>query len=485
MKKLLLIISLLSIAQAQALTQADELMFDAIKKDSDAELYDAITQGAWINVQDEQGMTVLHWAVKKSNSEVVFKLLMMEYADTDIQDLYGRTPLHIAAKKGKAEIVEALVNNGANIDIKDAAGKTAEDLAPESVPSYLFITPFIVGSIEWEAEKGSIESVTEILNQYQSSDKRKFLIGKAINRAAYHNHIKLLEFLYDSEGLNEHALPLLYAVEVETIQWVLSHGADVTKGCPLIAVISNGTTIKGYGNGGYSITQTSTYDKLKLLLEHGANVNETNGSTTPLHVALTNSKFEYEGYYSNTPLEDGSLLTWNEVEKQLEEEAQRLVSLLLSYGADINAKNEYGETPLFYAKYSSIYGETPLFYAKYISILDYLINHGASLYAQDNKGHTAFMYAMRDPNYHVAKLLLKKEGELNDQSTGNTPKRLVDLKDYKGRTPLMLAIKDDYMKGAKLCLKYGAKIDEQDPTGKTALHYAAENGCLEELEEVD
>ena len=43
-----------------------------------------------------------------------------------------RTPLHLAASRGKADIAKILVENGANLEIKNADGKTALHIAIDS-----------------------------------------------------------------------------------------------------------------------------------------------------------------------------------------------------------------------------------------------------------------------------------------------------------------------------------------------------------------
>ena len=49
----------------------------------------------------------------------------------DSQDGLKRTPLHLAADEGQAAAVSLLLSLGADRTIKNAAGKTAEDLAKD------------------------------------------------------------------------------------------------------------------------------------------------------------------------------------------------------------------------------------------------------------------------------------------------------------------------------------------------------------------
>ena len=52
---------------------------------------------------------------------------------SDILCLYQRTPLHIAAKGGHCDIVKYLVEEGANVNIKDQLGVSISDCSTEGI----------------------------------------------------------------------------------------------------------------------------------------------------------------------------------------------------------------------------------------------------------------------------------------------------------------------------------------------------------------
>ena len=58
----------------------------------------------------------------------------------------------------------------------------------------------------------------------------------------------------------------------------------------------------------------------------------------------------------------------------------------IAAGADLNARDEYGQTPLMYAASE---GDSP-------AVLDALLKAGADVNAQTDAGWTALMYAARD-----------------------------------------------------------------------------------------
>lgn len=78
---------------------------------------------------DEAGQTPLACAVPEGNADLVNRLLEAG-ADPETSDpRYGLPVLHVAAMLGSADMVEALINKGASVNLKDADGKVAFDYA--------------------------------------------------------------------------------------------------------------------------------------------------------------------------------------------------------------------------------------------------------------------------------------------------------------------------------------------------------------------
>lgn len=68
-------------------------------------------------------------AVKNNDINKINSILKSGKADINSKDKYCETALMIASCKGNLEIVKLLVDNGADINIKNNNGKTALDLA--------------------------------------------------------------------------------------------------------------------------------------------------------------------------------------------------------------------------------------------------------------------------------------------------------------------------------------------------------------------
>lgn len=85
-----------------------------------------VKAGADVGAMDVGGRTPLHSAARIGRG-VVLEWLAAEGADVDAADADGETPLHVCAGRfGEVDIegAEALINAGAHLDVQDAAGET-------------------------------------------------------------------------------------------------------------------------------------------------------------------------------------------------------------------------------------------------------------------------------------------------------------------------------------------------------------------------
>lgn len=124
--------------------------------------------------------------------------------------------------------------------------------------------------------------------------------------------------------------------------------------------------------------------------------------------------------------------------------------LLIEKGADIEAKNNVGETALIAACTSG-----------HAEIAQLLVEKGAAADARDDGGATPLMYAGLGGSTAIIDLLLAKGANINAQ-------------DDKGETPLMYAASAGSMDAVKLMLHKNANPAAKDHNGQTALEYATQ-----------
>ncbi|KAF3765987.1 ankyrin [Cryphonectria parasitica EP155] len=83
------------------------------------------------DIQDQNGATALHHAVKPGDERDIIYMLLKAGAKVDIQDSRKKTALMLAAELGREEDAHVLLKFGASLDIRDAEGQTAKDIAKE------------------------------------------------------------------------------------------------------------------------------------------------------------------------------------------------------------------------------------------------------------------------------------------------------------------------------------------------------------------
>lgn len=163
---------------------------------------------------------------------------------------------------------------------------------------------------------------------------------------------------------------------------------------------------------------------VKLLLTAGADVNVRNDYGTAFQLAVDQGHLE-------------------------------IVKLLFTAGADFNAQNEDTNSALHIAV-SSNHPET----------VDYLLTVGADVNMQGYHKETALHVAVSEGYLGIVKLLLTAGAD-------------VDIQDYYEKTALHTAASKGYLKITELLITAGADVNIQDYREDTALHLAVSEGNLE------
>ncbi len=192
-------------------------------------------------------------------------------------------------------------------------------------------------------------------------------------------------------------------------------------------------------------------EEVVWLLEHGADVNARDKKGwTPLHIAARKGLF-------------------------------KIATALLDYGADVNVtdKKDGGQTPLHTA---ASRGQT--------KIVKLFLSRGADVEARDNHGYTPLHLAK---NKEIAQILLSYGANINAKTKNkSTPLHcaasfgdisLIDFllsnglyineKDAFGRTPLHDAAFAGKPEAVRSLIKWGAEVNARANDGRTPLHEAA------------
>ena len=125
-------------------------------------------------------------------------------------------------------------------------------------------------------------------------------------------------------------------------------------------------------------------------------------------------------------------------------------------GADVNAPNDYGDTPLHRAAYHGLTEKVRL-----------LLRNNADISRRAQRGETPLLYATRPEGHPETALALLEDGAD------------VDAADNFGMTPLHGAAMIGDVDVARVLLDKGADVNRQTLAGYTALHIAASSGKTE------
>ncbi len=167
------------------------------------------------------------------------------------------------------------------------------------------------------------------------------------------------------------------------------------------------------------------------------------------------------------------------------------VKYLISKGADVNTKNKCGVTTLHIAanygklnvvKYlvnkganvnanavELLLSGTSLHCAVYsekLNIVKYLVDKGACVDIKDRHDRTPLHYSALYGSYNVAEYLIQTGANIN-------------VEDKNGDTPLHLAAMMGKVDVAKVLLEYNADVNAKNNEGKMALYYAIEHNYQE------
>jgi ankyrin repeat protein len=201
----------------------------------------------------------------------------------------------------------------------------------------------------------------------------------------------------------------------------------------------------------HDAARTLDVEKIRQLLDAGEDVNakdadKNNDRETPLiHAIRPYSKIKWNSV-GNAQIGVKDWIYADNIE---------VVTLLLDRGADVNAKDEDGNTPLIVALSNPQTND--------LNVIKLLLDRGADINAKNNDGRTALTYAM-DEDIPVIRLLLDRGADVN-------------AKDKDGDTPLMRSAGyNGNCTAVKLLLERGAEINATNKEGKTALDDAVAAG---------
>ena len=353
----------------------------------------------------------------------------------------GYTPLELAALYSPYDVIITLLDNGADINASDSNGNGV-----------------IIALIFREAPI-SLDEARELLGKISDVDTVNSQGFTPLFYAVANNNLDavslLIEFGADVNVKSAYGdVPLWYANTPECVTMLIEAGADPN------------STVE-YVDGEYSLLcryiseYSIEYEMAKALIEAGADVNfmEPDGMT-PFSYALEG---DAEKEFIDFMIEHGASAEYlnDELLRKLAGDVfsnpidSDTLDYLASLKFPVDIRDNEGRSLLMSFLEYEEYPDS--------DIVSRLLEMGANPNARDLDGNTPLMIAAADcRNNQIIELLLDTGSDVNARNE--------DL-----MTPLMAAVVNKNARVVELIINAGADINAQDEDGNTALFYAAES----------
>ena len=363
-----------------------------------------LKSGANIFAKDKDGNQPLHCAAR-SRHAAVCELLMAHGADVDINAVnkHGQTPLHTAAggKKDCPELCEILLKHDTKIDAVDEGGNQPLHLACKR-NHVETANLFVSYGADVSAVNSNGHSPLYLLSKSArySKDGVNSKEEPILHIAARHGMVATVLLLVncgaDSKAVNTNG------------QTPLHTAADGENDCPELCelLLKHDAKIDAVDEGGnqplHLACKHDHSETVKLMVSHGADVDAVNKhGQTPLHTTAGGKK--------DCPELCEVLLKHDAKIDEVDEDRNQplhiacdsgltsTVGALLDSNVDVSAINNDGQTSLHKAACGQ--RDCP-------EICLLLIGKGAEVNAVDNSGNTPLQAALQDSKLKMAEVLL-------------------------------------------------------------------------------
>ena len=283
--------------------------------------------GLSIDVQDEQGETPLFTAIRYEQNQLLSTLSAdFDIENINVRNVNGESPFFVAVQAGNIEAMNILIENKADVNMKDNRGRTPMDYIVQSID----MTRRLL-----ETSHARMDDAEDLNAQLDHLMQVKYTLWTNGGKQSEHLASELT-----SEMANEYSERRKIAMENELIEAIVSDNQEA-----VLQLIESGVDLNAKREGGFPLSKEremafmedfqpmgctptrypdllhvavehSNPEIVKMMIEAGAHSIETNEyGQTILHIASMNGNAE-------------------------------MMQVLVQSGLDPNVLNEQGETPL-------------------------------------------------------------------------------------------------------------------------------------------
>ncbi|XP_067654159.1 putative ankyrin repeat protein RF_0381 [Haliotis asinina] len=417
-----------------------------------------VGEGADVSQVDSDGDTVLHYACRKGDLEIVELILSLNMVDINSRGRFSITPVMGAVHYKHRDVVKVLVGDGAEMSLVDSDGNTV---------------------LHYACRSGDLEIVDLILSAYKADINALNNDGKtAVDEARVHGVPQIVELLM-SHGNSQRRKKERKTEDEMGRQHHRMDRIEDERG-----VSTNSSQDPGWGTSVPPKTVT-TQDSHPHVAPSKAHQRLLNASihgdldTVKRILAMGYVDINSRGRWSRTAVMEASLKGHRGV-----------VKFLVDRGANLSLVDERGDNVLHWAcdgghldivklilsldvvdiNSGDFLGITPVMVAvlcEHRDVVKFLVGEGADVSQVDSDGDTVLHYACRSGDLEIVELILS----LN----------MVDI-NSRGRfstIPVMGAVHFKHRDVVKFLVGDGADMSLVDSDGNTVLHYACRSGDLE------